>query len=50
MTAVEVPPRGRYLRTVLLEFERIYNHISDIGALANDVAFVVPASPGADSP
>jgi len=43
MTDIEVPRRGRYLRTVLLELERVYNHISDIGALANDVAFAVPA-------
>jgi Ni,Fe-hydrogenase III large subunit len=29
---------------VLLELERLYNHIADIGALATDVAFTVPAS------
>ena len=29
---------------VLLELERIYNHTADIGALATDVAFTVPAS------
>jgi Ni,Fe-hydrogenase III large subunit len=28
----------------LLELERIYNHTADIGALATDVAFTVPAS------
>jgi len=37
----EAPPRGRALRTVCLELERIYNHIADIGAIATDVAFVV---------
>ena len=41
---VAVPPRARALRVVLLELERVYNHISDIGALATDVAFTVPAS------
>jgi Ni,Fe-hydrogenase III large subunit/Ni,Fe-hydrogenase III component G len=41
---VTVPPRARALRVVLLELERIYNHIADIGALATDVAFTVPAS------
>jgi Ni,Fe-hydrogenase III large subunit/Ni,Fe-hydrogenase III component G len=41
---VEVPPRGRALRVLLLELERIYNHTADIGALATDVAFTVPAS------
>lgn len=44
LTDVPVPPRARALRVVLLELERIYNHTSDIGALATDVAFTVPAS------
>ena len=39
-----MPPRARALRVVLLELERIYNHTADIGALATDVAFTVPAS------
>jgi Ni,Fe-hydrogenase III large subunit/Ni,Fe-hydrogenase III component G len=38
---VEAPPRARALRTVCLELERVYNHVADIGAIANDVAFVV---------
>lgn len=41
---LEVPPRGQALRVILLELERIYNHTADIGALATDVAFTVPAS------
>lgn len=41
---VDVPARARALRVVLLELERIYNHTSDIGAVATDVAFTVPAS------
>jgi Ni,Fe-hydrogenase III large subunit/Ni,Fe-hydrogenase III component G len=44
LLGVEVPPRARYLRTVLLEMERLYNHVADIGAIATDVAFSVPAS------
>jgi Ni,Fe-hydrogenase III large subunit len=44
LAGVDVPPRARALRVVLLELERIYNHIADIGALATDVAFTVPAS------
>jgi Ni,Fe-hydrogenase III large subunit len=44
VVGVEVPPRARYLRTVLLEMERLYNHVADIGAIATDVAFTVPAS------
>ena len=39
-----VPPRAQYLRVVLLELERLYNHVADIGAIATDVAFTVPAS------
>ncbi len=44
LAGVEAPPRARALRVVLLELERIYNHVADIGALATDVAFTVPAS------
>jgi len=39
--ACEVPVAGRLLRAVLLELERLYNHVSDIGALCNDVAYGV---------
>src|SRR6185295_19882572 len=41
---ITVPARARSLRVVLLELERMYNHTADIGALATDVAFTVPAS------
>ncbi len=44
LAGVEVPARAQVLRVVLLELERMYNHIADIGALATDVAFTVPAS------
>jgi Ni,Fe-hydrogenase III large subunit len=44
LAGVEPPPRARHLRVVLLELERVYNHVSDIGAIATDVAFTVPAS------
>jgi Ni,Fe-hydrogenase III large subunit/Ni,Fe-hydrogenase III component G len=44
LLGVEIPIRARYLRTVVLEMERLYNHIADIGAIATDVAFTVPAS------
>jgi Ni,Fe-hydrogenase III large subunit/Ni,Fe-hydrogenase III component G len=46
LAEVAVPPRARAIRVVLLELERIYNHTADIGALATDVAFTVPASRG----
>jgi Ni,Fe-hydrogenase III large subunit/Ni,Fe-hydrogenase III component G len=44
LSGVDAPARAQALRVVLLELERIYNHVADIGALATDVAFVVPAS------
>lgn len=31
------PPGAQRIRAVLLELERLYNHITDIGALCNDV-------------
>ena len=44
LSGCEPPPRARSLRVVLLELERVYNHIADIGAIATDVAFAVPAA------
>src|SRR6185369_5341235 len=38
---IELPPRARVMRTILLELERVCNHIGDIGAIATDVGFVV---------
>ena len=34
-----VPPRAQILRAILLELERLYNHVADIGALCNDVGY-----------
>jgi len=36
---VTVPEDAQVLRAVLLELERVYNHVADIGALCNDVGF-----------
>ncbi|HYT75474.1 MAG TPA: NADH-quinone oxidoreductase subunit C [Vicinamibacterales bacterium] len=44
LAGVSVPPRAQALRVILLELERLYNHTADIGAIATDVAFTVPAS------
>jgi len=41
LTQTEVPTRARYLRVILLEMERIYNHIADFGAIANDTGFAI---------
>lgn len=38
---IEVPPCALVMRTVLLELERISNHVADIGAIATDVGFVI---------
>jgi Ni,Fe-hydrogenase III large subunit/Ni,Fe-hydrogenase III component G len=38
---VDVPLRARYLRVILLELERLYNHIADVGAIANDTGFAI---------
>ena len=35
-----VPPRARWLRALMLECERVANHLGDLGALGNDAAFV----------
>ena len=35
----QVPPRAIILRAVMLELERIANHVGDIGAICNDAAF-----------
>ncbi|PYO26899.1 MAG: hypothetical protein DMD86_18920 [Candidatus Rokuibacteriota bacterium] len=38
------PERAAYLRTVLLELERLYNHVADFGMIANDTGFAVAHS------
>jgi Ni,Fe-hydrogenase III large subunit/Ni,Fe-hydrogenase III component G len=35
----EVPEAAGLLRAVLVELERLYNHVSDLGALCNDVGY-----------
>jgi Ni,Fe-hydrogenase III large subunit/Ni,Fe-hydrogenase III component G len=39
-----VPDRARYLRVVLLEMERLYNHVADFGMIANDTGYAVAHS------
>jgi Ni,Fe-hydrogenase III large subunit/Ni,Fe-hydrogenase III component G len=39
LSQVAVPPRAQYLRVVLLELERLYNHVADFGMIANDTGF-----------
>jgi Ni,Fe-hydrogenase III large subunit/Ni,Fe-hydrogenase III component G len=40
-SGMEVPSRAEFMRTVLLELERVDNHIADVGAIAMDVGFVI---------
>jgi len=39
MAGCAVPVRAHWLRALLLERERIANHLGDLGAIANDAAF-----------
>ncbi|WP_024288528.1 NADH-quinone oxidoreductase subunit C [Cellulomonas sp. KRMCY2] len=36
-----VPKEAALLRAVLLELERLYNHVADLGALCNDVGYSI---------
>lgn len=42
--AITVPDEAHRLRALLLELERLYNHATDLGALANDVGFALANS------
>jgi len=39
LTGCAVPARGAWLRVVLLELERLYNHVGDVGMIINDTGF-----------
>ena len=39
LASVTIPQRAAYLRVVLLELERINNHIADVGAICTDTGF-----------
>ncbi len=41
---VEVPARAQYSRVILLEMERLYNHVADFGMICNDTGFAVAHS------
>lgn len=44
LAGTEAPLRAQWLRAIALELERLANHTGDLGALANDVAFLPTAS------
>src|SRR2546427_2651029 len=39
LAGVDIPARAKYLRVILLEMERLYNHVADFGAICNDTGF-----------
>ena len=39
-----IPKRAESIRAVLMELERIYSHLADLGGMATDVGFTLPAS------
>jgi Ni,Fe-hydrogenase III large subunit/Ni,Fe-hydrogenase III component G len=47
LAAAEVPPRASWGRTVLLELERLYNHLGDAGNICAGAGFAVGAMQGA---
>lgn len=38
---IEPPRRARFLRSFLLELERLHNHVGDVGAICNDTAYAL---------
>jgi Ni,Fe-hydrogenase III large subunit/Ni,Fe-hydrogenase III component G len=40
-TGTCVPDRAHHIRVLLLELERLYNHVADVGAIANDTGFAL---------
>ncbi len=44
IAGVPVPPRGRAVRTIAAELERITNHLGDLAGIVNDCAYVVGAA------
>ncbi len=44
LAGCDVPARAKYLRVILLEMERLYNHIADFGEICNDTGFAVAHS------
>ncbi|MBZ0160643.1 MAG: NADH-quinone oxidoreductase subunit C [bacterium] len=41
LAGLQIPPRAAYTRVVLLELERLYNHIADVGAICTDTGFAI---------
>ncbi|MBP2626964.1 MAG: NADH-ubiquinone oxidoreductase chain 49kDa [Firmicutes bacterium] len=46
MAHIHIPPQAEYLRVLVAELERLYNHVGDIGNLCAGVGFAVGISHG----
>ncbi|HZK66461.1 MAG TPA: NADH-quinone oxidoreductase subunit C, partial [Chloroflexota bacterium] len=46
LAGAEIPARAAALRTLVLELERLYNHVGDLGNICAGVGFAVGASQG----
>jgi len=44
LAGCQIPAHAKYLRVILLEMERLYNHIADFGAICNDTGYAVAHS------
>lgn len=44
LAGCQIPERAKYLRVILLEMERLYNHIADFGSICNDTGFAAAHS------
>lgn len=44
ISGTAIPKQAEYTRAILLELERMYNHVNDIGGIAVDVGFSFPAA------
>ena len=38
---IPAPPRAQWLRALMIELERLANHLGDIGAICNDASFAI---------
>ena len=47
IAGVDAPPRGRLIRSIALELERLYNHVGDIGNVCAGAAFHYGTATGA---
>jgi Ni,Fe-hydrogenase III large subunit len=41
---IHAPPRGQSLRAIMLELERLANHVGDLGAISGDVGYLPTAA------